>query len=74
MNPESTLITEENIIERAILLNLAQTYRPWMNESQVLEVACRAWVLNEDKKDDVDYAIAVYQNEIKGVFSVIILG
>jgi hypothetical protein len=70
MNPEPTLITEEDIVEKAILLNLNQTYRIGMSESEVLEVACRAWKGDEDRMKQADYAIAVYQGEIKGVFAI----
>ncbi len=70
MNPDARLVTMEDIIEKVILLNIPLTYREGMSENEVLEVACRAWKLYL-KKDEIDYAIAVFQNEIKGVFTII---
>jgi hypothetical protein len=74
MDSETILIAEEDIVERVILLNIIQSYREWMKETDVLEVSCRAWVIHKSKinhLNDIDYAIAVYQNEVKGVFKVI---
>lgn len=61
----------EDILDKVILLNIIQTYREGMTENEVFEVACRAWGLKDKRKDNADYALAVYKDEVKGVFTIL---
>lgn len=65
-------INLEDIEDRVILLSVAQTYKPYMDENTVYEIAEQAWYLDDqtESKDLAEYALAIYQNEVKGVFSI----
>ncbi|MFA5736694.1 MAG: hypothetical protein WCX70_01820 [Candidatus Paceibacterota bacterium] len=64
----------EDIEDKVILLNISQTYRPHMegDENSIYDIAKQAWSLSKtgESKDLVDYALAIYQNRVKGVFSI----
>ncbi len=60
----------ESIKDAVLLLNINETYREGMTEEQVLGVAYRAWRVDATRKDKAEYALAVYQDEVKGVFKI----
>lgn len=64
-------MTIEDIKDRVLLLSINQTYRPYMSEDEVLEIASRSWGVDKKKKDEAEYALAVYQDEVKGVFRIL---
>lgn len=61
----------ESIKDRVLLLNINQTYREWMTEEEVLQIAYRAWGVDAKRMKNAEYALAVYQDEVKGVFKII---
>ena len=64
----------EDIEDKVILLSIAQTYKPYMDgdEKTIYDIAKQAWYLDKTKesKDLVEYALAIYQNIVKGVFTI----
>jgi hypothetical protein len=64
----------EDIDEKVVLLSIARTYKPHMDgdETTIYEISKQAWYLdkNTGSKDLVEYALAMHQNIVKGVFSV----
>ncbi len=72
--PDSGEVRLEEIEDRVILLSLAKTYKPYMdgNDGVILDIAKQAWSLGKEReaRDLVDYALAVYQNIVVGVFTV----
>ena len=65
-------ISLEDIKDKVILLSVAQTYKPYMDESVVYDIAKQAWNLDksDQPKEVAEYALAIYQNIVKGVFSI----
>ena len=65
-------ISLEDIKDKVILLSVAQTYKSYMDESVVYDIAKQAWNLDKIDlpKDIAEYALAIYQNRVKGVFSI----
>lgn len=66
-----TLLTVDDIKDQALLLNINVTYKEGMTEDEVLWIAQRAWRIDEKRKNNPNYAIAVYKNEVKGVFEIL---
>lgn len=60
---------EVSIDEPVILLKIPRLYRPDMSDAGVLEVTHRAWVLGP-RREKAQYALAIYDNEVKGVYSI----
>lgn len=64
----------EEIEDRVILLSVANTYKPYMegNDEIIFDIAKQAWSLGKEweARDLVDYALAIYQNIVVGVFAV----
>lgn len=71
MNVDEEIINIEEIEDKIILFNIIETYREWFTENEILEVTERAWKLDKKRKDEADYALAVYKDKIVGVFTVI---
>ena len=66
-----TTLNTDDIKDRVLLLNINITYREGMTEEEVLDIAYRAWRVDDTRKNNVDYALAVYKDEIKGVFEIL---
>jgi len=62
----------DDIKDKVVLLSVAQTYKSYMDESVIYDVAKQAWSLdkNDQSKDVAEYALAIYQNRVVGVFSI----
>ncbi len=67
-----TEIRMEDIEDRVILVSIAQTYKPYMDgdENTIYDIAKQAWDVgnNWESRDLAEYALAIYQNRVKGVF------
>lgn len=71
MNENEEIINIEEIEDKVLLFNIIDTYREWFTENEILEVTERAWKLDKKRKDEADYALAVYKDKIVGVFTII---
>lgn len=64
----------EDIEDKVILLSIAQTYKPYMDgdENAIYDIAKQAWNLgkNRESRDLAEYALAIYQNRVRGVFGI----
>ena len=67
-------IRMEDIEDRVILLSIAQTYKPYMDgdENTIYDIAKQSWEVGSswESRDLAKYALAIYQNTVKGVFTI----
>lgn len=60
-----------DIEDSILLITINKTYRNNMTTNEILAVTSRWWKLDDKRKDGAKYAIAVYRNEVKGVFTIL---
>ena len=53
--------------DRVMLININRKYKEGMSRSEILESVSCCWVVDE-RRERVDYVLATYQGEVKGVF------
>jgi len=61
---------EAIIKEPAILITIAQSYRPGLSAQELYDITRSCWKLNKDRKEKAEYAMAIYKGIIREVYSI----